>query len=231
MHLIAGVHSVFNMARLLISFTKMKPDFLKDSPSTLVLIIEAKQDHQPIQSLMKNVINRLEGGEIMTSEPRTTFRPSALRLARMDRLPEPPPLTLARAVQSAVRRVDETKLLSSAEATPGLFFQPKALLALLAYCYARQIYGSREIERVLAHDAVLCQVCQDDFPKALIIWQFCRDNRDAVRTCLIAALSFLADQNVVKGLVTRVSSAHIMEEANRRIIMAMFTDSMEPAGN
>jgi hypothetical protein len=127
--------------------------------------------------------------------------------------------------------VDETTLKASAESNPGLFFQPKAILALLAYCYARQIYGSKEIERVLAHDAVLCQACQDDFPKARIIRQFCRDNREAVRTCLIAALSFLADQNVVKGLVTRVSNAHIMEEANRRIIMAMFTDSMEPAGN
>src|SRR6185436_18999621 len=104
------------------------------------------------------------------------FRPSVLRLAHMDRLFEPPPLTLARAVQSAVRKVDETTLRASVEANPGLFFQPKAILALLAYCYARQIYGSRDIERVLAHDAVLCQVCQDEFPKERIIRQFCSDN-------------------------------------------------------
>ncbi len=32
---------------------------------------------------------------------------------------------------------------------------------------------------------------------------------------------------MLRGIVTHVSETHLAEEANRRIIMAMFTDSLE----
>ena len=45
--------------------------------------------------------------------------------------------------------------------------------------------------------------------------------------CLEAALRFMTEQKVAQGLITRVNQERIAEEARRRIIMAMFTDSME----
>ena len=55
------------------------------------------------------------------------------------------PGSLAQSVQAAVRAVDEATMRPVARRDAGLAFQPKALLALLSYCYARQIYASAEI--------------------------------------------------------------------------------------
>jgi len=38
----------------------------------------------------------------------------------------------------------------------------------------------------------------------------------------------LAEQKIAEGWLTRVCEAHLAEEARRRVIMAMFTDSQEP---
>jgi hypothetical protein len=101
------------------------------------------------------------------------------------------------------------------------------MLALLTYCYARQIYGSADIAGLLARDANLCKACQTEFPGAGLIRQFRNDNRQAIHTCLTAALSFLARQKVDAGIVTRVNEAALAEEASRRLTMAMWMDSME----
>jgi len=42
----------------------------------------------------------------------------------------------------------------------------------------------------------------------------------------MAALCFLAEQKVVEGIVTTVNKRHLAEEANRRITMAIFIDTM-----
>ena len=44
------------------------------------------------------------------------------------------------------------------------------------------------------------------------------------------ALRFLAEQKMARGLITRVDQPRLAEEARRRIIMAMFIDSMEQDG-
>ena len=46
------------------------------------------------------------------------------------------------------------------------------------------------------------------------------------RRLLAAGLRFLNEQKVAQGLLTHVNEARLAEEASRRIIMAMFTDSM-----
>jgi len=44
-------------------------------------------------------------------------------------------------------------------------------------------------------------------------------------------LCYLAEQKVKQGIVTKVNKAHLAEEANRRIIMAMFIDATDLDGN
>jgi hypothetical protein len=114
-----------------------------------------------------------------------------------------------------------------ARSISNLACQPRFMLALLTYCYARQIYGSADIAGFLARDAALCKVCQNAVPGAGLIRQFRDDNRQAIRACLTAALSFLARQKMDAGIVTKVNEATLAEEASRRLTMAMWTDSTE----
>lgn len=163
-----------------------------------------------------------------TLEPKTNLRPSvSLSLAAPASTTALSAPSLAKAVQAAVHALDESTLRPVARRDAGLAFQPKPLLALLAYCYARQIYGSADIEDLLRRDVHFRELCHNEFPGALAIRRFRRDNREAVHLCLKAALHFLVEQKVEAGAVTRVSDVQLAEEARRRIIMALFIDSME----
>ena len=135
--------------------------------------------------------------------------------------------SLAHAVEVAVRAVDDTRLVPVAPLDAGLALQPRSLLALLAYSYAQQVYCSADIEAGLRRYPNFCQLCHGTFPDARSLRRCRRENRAALVLCLTAALRFVADQKVVQGVVTRINEPNLAEEANRRIIMAMFTDSME----
>jgi len=136
------------------------------------------------------------------------------------------PRSLAQAVQAAARAA-ESRLRPETAQHAGLAIEPRVLLALLSCCYARQIYGSAEVEQFLRGDAHFCQLYADQVPDVPTIRRFRRDHREALQVCLTAALRFVAEQKVAEGVVTRVNEAQIAEEASRRIIMAMFIDSME----
>jgi hypothetical protein len=137
------------------------------------------------------------------------------------------PGTLTQAVQAAARGIDEKTLKSVARSGDSLAFQPKALLALISYCYARELYGSEVVEALLRSDENFRRLCRNEIPNARTIRAFRRENHKALHLCLLAGLRFLAEQKVAQGIVTRVSETHLSDEASRRIIMAMFTDTME----
>jgi hypothetical protein len=108
----------------------------------------------------------------------------------------------------------------------GVAFEPRTLLALLSYCYVREIYGSAEIEDVLRRDANFRQICHNEFPGARVIRRFRRDNREALHRCLTAALRALAEGEGQTANDETVKAA-MAEDASRRIMKAMFIDSME----
>ena len=161
-------------------------------------------------------------------EFKATVRPSATRhLPAADRFPAIEPRVLATAVQAAVQKVDKCEFKSVARRNAGPTIQPQLLLALLTFCYARQTYGSTEVVDWFRREANLRQLCRNDFPDAQLLCQFRRENRELLHRCLTATLRFLVEQKVAAGIVTKVSEAHLAEEASRRIIMAMFIDSVE----
>lgn len=137
-----------------------------------------------------------------------------------------PPHSLGQAIEVAARAVEESKL-GGAGQGEGSLWQPRALLALLTYCYTRQTYGSVEVAAWVRQETALRQFCGGEIPDVATLRRFRRQNRQALQFCLKAALRFVAEQKVAEGVVTRVSDARLEEEARRRIIMAMFTDSME----
>jgi hypothetical protein len=106
-------------------------------------------------------------------------------------------------------------------------FQARSLLALLTFCYARQVYSSNTIATRLKREFGSFRVDGNELPDALMLKLFRHENRGPLGFCLRSALHFLAAEKVRQGFVTRLKEAHITEEANRRITMAMFTDSLE----
>jgi hypothetical protein len=123
--------------------------------------------------------------------------------------------------------INENSLKTVAGHGACLPFQLRILLTLVTYCYSRQVYSSAAVEALLRSDANFCQVSGGQAPDARAIRQFRRDNRESLHFCLQAGLRFLAEQKVAQGIVTKLSESQIVEEASRRIVMAMFTDSME----
>ena len=166
-----------------------------------------------------------------TLEPKTDFRFNAtLSLPDVATSGTPEPRRLAQAVQAAVRAIDGSTLRPVSRRDAGLAFQPKALLALLSYCYALEIYGSGHVENLLSRDLNYRQLCQDQFPDARVIRRFRLENREVIQLCLTATLRFQVEQKLQDGFVTRVNLAQLADEAKRRLIMAMFIDSMEIDG-
>jgi transposase len=113
----------------------------------------------------------------------------------------------------------------------GVAFQPRTLLAMITFCYAKEIYGSEQIEDVMRRDTNFRQLCKNEFPDARLIRRFRRENRDAVQWCVMAAMQFLFEQKVANGTVSKVNDLEVIEEAKRRITMAMFIDSVELNGD
>ena len=164
---------------------------------------------------------------MLTMELKTRIHTSAALLAAPDRGAPAEPQSLTEAVQATVVKLNTSLLRPVARRFRNLAFQPRFMLALLTYCYARQIYNSADVASILARDAALCQVCQNEFPDAGLIRQFRDDNRQAIRVCLTAALAFIARQKMDAGVVTKVNEATLGEEASRRLIMAMWIDIAE----
>jgi hypothetical protein len=140
------------------------------------------------------------------------------------------PRSLARAVQASAQLVDDRALRPVVKDYPRSSIKPKVLLTLLSRCYANQIYGSTEIARSLERCLESREFFENATADARLIRQFRQDNREALQTCLTAALRFAVEEKVRAGTVTRISEAQLVEEAKRRIIMAMFIDSMAMDG-
>ena len=118
--------------------------------------------------------------------------------------------------------------LSPDEAPP--FAATRAVLGALTLCYARQIYHSADAALVVARDLSFPCLCGGELPDAGVLRRFRAENREAIHHCLTAALQFLVEQKISSGVVTKVNVAQVAEEASRRIITAMFADSMERDG-
>jgi hypothetical protein len=162
----------------------------------------------------------------MTSiDSSTTFRPSVLQFVAPSRTGAASCHTLSQTIQGAVQGVEEGAL-HPVGPQSSVAMQPRIMLAVMTYCYARKIYSSAEIHAFMAADAPFCHACQNDFPDARTLRQFRDANRQVLRHCLVAALSFLAAQKVEAGFVTRINELRIAEEATRRLIRAMWLDTI-----
>lgn len=165
----------------------------------------------------------------------TTLEPTTLRAARSLTLPPVPPtpsgndrsrpsalISPAQAVQAAARAFSTSALQPVCAPGAGLAYQPRSLLAVLTYCYAREIFSSVEVEDMMRSDTALRSACGENIPDAQTLRRFRRHNHEAIESCLYTVLRQLADQQGVHP-----ADAEVIEEAHQRLRIAMFVDLHE----
>ena len=146
--------------------------------------------------------------------------------------------TLTGVVLNAVRNQPASALSWFPRPDQGLAFQPKALLALLTYCYAKETYAARDIEDCMCRDANFRRLCENEFPGAHIIRQFRRCNREAITRCLAEVLRVLQGRRPAQAAATSAAdtrfcarsidppgaSEDTLTEARERVEMAVLMD-------
>lgn len=165
----------------------------------------------------------------------TTLDSTHLRAARGLTLPPVPPIppcndrsrsaalvSPAQAVQAAARAFSDSALRSVSAPGAGMAFQPRSLLAVLTYCYAREIYSSVDVEDLMRSDTALRNVCGNNIPDAGTLRRFRRHNHEAIENCLFTVLRLLADQHGVHP-----ADADVIEQAHARLKTAMLMDLIE----
>lgn len=141
------------------------------------------------------------------------------------------PRTMGQAIQAAIDRIEADGLLkplSPGDVAP--FAQTRAVLALLADCYARQVYSSSDAANLAARDPDFPWLWWEELPDAHVFSRFRVENHEAIHRCLVAALHFLVEQKFLAGALTKVNDPQLAKEASRRIVMAAFADSTERDG-
>jgi transposase len=104
----------------------------------------------------------------------------------------------------------------------GLAFQPRALLAVLSYCYVHEIYTSSDIEDLMHRDAHFRNLCANEIPDARTPRYFRRHNREAIEQCVAAALRTHSGKNG-----GHLADTEIFAEARQRLSTAILMDMNE----
>jgi len=128
----------------------------------------------------------------------------------------------AQAVQAAARAIPRNVLHPVCSAAAGVAFHPRALLALLTYCYFSEIYSSTDIEDLMLRDANFRNVCANQIPDAPTLRRFRRHNRDVIETCLHAVFRCLAEQ-----AGKHPSETELFEQARLHVTTAVLMDMHE----
>ena len=94
---------------------------------------------------------------------------------------------LSHFVVEAVNRVPMSAFVVNERGTGSAQYHPRMMLALLVYCYANGIFGSRRIERATYRDIGVRYVASNCHPDHNTICPFRRNNFEAVATRLPSA--------------------------------------------
>ena len=188
---------------------------MKDLVLAAVLLLESKTNNEDVMTTLDT--------------PTSISR----RAARSLTLPQHPPATNdrsrvaaamspAQAVQVAARAISRNALHPVCSPAAGVAFHPRALLAVVTYCYASEIFSSQDIEDLMLRDAHFRTVCGNQVPDAHTVRRFRRYNREAIETCLCAVLRAMAEQGG-----RHPTDVEIYEAAHQQVTTAMLMDMHE----
>jgi hypothetical protein len=126
---------------------------------------------------------------------------------------------LAEVIQSLVKNVPANALQPACAESAGIAYRPRALLALLGYYYALEVYSSEDIEGAMRRDAAFRHACGGEFPNAQMLRRFRRNNHGVIEQCLFGALQAIAERSGRPK-----SDLDARQEAHERIQTAVLMD-------
>ncbi len=77
-------------------------------------------------------------------------------------------------------------------------YHPRMMLALLVYCYANGVFGSRRIEAATYRDIAVRYLCADTHPDHDTICKFRRENLEALRESFVQVLELARELKLLK---------------------------------
>ena len=94
-------------------------------------------------------------------------------------------------------------------------YHPHLMLALLIYCYANGIFGSRRIERATYRDVAVRYLCANTHPDHDTICAFRRNNYDAFAESFLYVLKLAREMNMLKVGTVSVDGTKIKANASK----------------
>ena len=138
--------------------------------------------------------------------------PSQLYLLPLDIRDWVPEDDLAYFVLEAVERVPMSAFQVNERGTGSAQYHPRMMLALLIYCYANGIFGSRRIERATYRDLGVRYVSADCHPDHDTICAFRRQNIEAVSEAFLQVLLMARELKLLKVGTVSVDGTHVAGE-------------------
>ena len=121
---------------------------------------------------------------------------------------------LAHFVVAAAERVDMAAFKVNSRGSGSEQYNPRMMLALLIYCYANGIFGSRRIERATYRDVAVRFVTANTHPDHDTIWAFRRENAAAIAECFLKVLELARELKLLKLGTISVDGTKIDANAN-----------------
>jgi transposase len=122
---------------------------------------------------------------------------------------------LAHFVLEAVKTVPLSKFRVNDRGTGSEQYPPHMMLALVIYCYANGIFGSRRIERATYRDLGVRFVTGNTHPDHDSICKFRRENFEAVSTAFLEVLKLAHELKFLKVGTISVDGTHIKANASK----------------
>ena len=123
---------------------------------------------------------------------------------------------LSHFVVEAVNRVPMSAFVVNERGTGSAQYHPRMMLALLVYCYANGIFGSRRIERATYRDIGVRYVASNCHPDHDTICAFRRNNFEAVARAFEQVLLLAKELKLLRVGTVSVDGTKVDANANKR---------------
>jgi transposase len=94
-------------------------------------------------------------------------------------------------------------------------YHPRMMLALLIYCYANGVFGSRRIEAATYRDIAVRYLCADTHPDHDTICKFRRENVDAISASFVQVLQLARELKLLKVGTISVDGTKVDANASK----------------
>ncbi len=118
-------------------------------------------------------------------------------------------------VIEAVEGIPVVKFKINVRGTGDEQYHPHLMLALLIYCYANGVFGSRRIERATHRDIAVRYLCANTHPDHDTICAFRRENFDAVSEAFLYVLKLARELKLLKVGTISVDGTKINANASK----------------